>query len=658
MKVLLLLHLAVAFKAAFDIGTRTFKAAELKNGRLEMKTKGKGIMSCIQIRDETKVFGDDAISTISLFPKSTICDILRLVGRSATSPEAIDYAKTTGLNVYEEDGLRIRVSENESYSSVELLSLFMQHLKNKISTRQIVLVVPHYFDQFQRQMMLDAAEVVGFEATLVNDFTAAAFSLHSAPPTPRVIAIVQFGHRASGAALVTYHKDKRMEIKSSFNPNFTCISMEEKLADFLEKKYLSANPNEQLCCRNSFLSAATKAKEHLSLTKTTTVVINLKTEYETEVTIQDIQLILNDFKNEVMSPLKNVLPIDENGNLMKIDALYSLGGCSLIPDFKKWVSSMIGIDVQTTIHPFDGTSMGGILFGRKQKEVKLIDSLPYSIFVNGAVLFENTLLNSTKTVEFALDGKTNSEFIFTTLLNRKLGNLTLFTAVPEGRSASFTVLLDMNGILSIQNASIMVEKAGFIASSIVKEDLNYKFELGYPKLTKNKTQKYKKTLELWAERDLKVKRYGSALNALESNILTIPDLLESIEYENLISLSDRTDLLTLVQQAKLWLKEKKQTIEDMQTKNAQLEDKKAQMSLKVFTYKDKIRQIRTLNSVLNLNVDFEGYNMSKINQVLSLLQQKQQEKTIREKERLEKEQLELKQKMEQIKLNLTQKQDL
>jgi heat shock 70kDa protein 1/2/6/8 len=120
---------------------------------------------------------------------NTIPHVKRLIGRKFNEPEVIELARFTALNMLPSDGNENIVFEWEFrkngpfYRTEEIYAMILHKMKTiaeKCIEREVsgaVITVPSRFGHIQRQAVLDAGRIAGFEfIRLMNEPTAAALA--------------------------------------------------------------------------------------------------------------------------------------------------------------------------------------------------------------------------------------------------------------------------------------------------------------------------------------------------------------------------------------------------------------------------------------------------------------------------------------------------
>lgn len=143
-----------------------------------------------------------------------------------------------------------------------------------IATNDLVLSVPTYFSNAERQGVLDAAEIAGVKCIrLINESTAIAlnygfFRKADLPEKdPRYVAFVDLGHSKLTVTIASFLKGKMRIVCHKSDRNLGARNMDvlllEKLGGEFAKK-VGADPRKNVRCRLRMLDVIEKQRKILS----------------------------------------------------------------------------------------------------------------------------------------------------------------------------------------------------------------------------------------------------------------------------------------------------------------------------------------------------------------------------------------------------------
>lgn len=178
--------------AGFDIGTTTSCAAVWINDKVEIipdfQTGSRIIPSYVSFTDEEKLVGDAAKSQSTMNPKNTVYDAKRLIGRKFDEESVQADAKLWSFNVSADKDNKPLINvkykkEDVQFHPEQISAMVIQRMKETVESflghplKKVVITVPAYFNDAQRQATKDAGTIAGLEVLrIINEPTAAAIA--------------------------------------------------------------------------------------------------------------------------------------------------------------------------------------------------------------------------------------------------------------------------------------------------------------------------------------------------------------------------------------------------------------------------------------------------------------------------------------------------
>lgn len=168
--------------AGIDLGTTNSLIATVQDGEARVLLDAEGVAllpSVVQFHgDGTVTVGSAAVAAEIVDPLNTIASVKRLMGRGRSEAAASPYVLASG----DEGTVRLRTVAGDK-TPVEVSAHILQSLKLRAEQTVggeltgVVITVPAYFDEPQRQATKDAARVAGLSVLrLLNEPTAAAIA--------------------------------------------------------------------------------------------------------------------------------------------------------------------------------------------------------------------------------------------------------------------------------------------------------------------------------------------------------------------------------------------------------------------------------------------------------------------------------------------------
>ena len=170
--------------AGIDLGTTNSLVATVRSGRADVLADEQGrvlLPSIVYYGEQPPLTGEDAREKQTEHPLDTLSSIKRIVGRGIEDIKSSERAIPYELDMPEGSVVpRIKTSTG-SFSATEVSAEILKVLARRAeqtlgdSLSGVVITVPAYFDDAQRQATKDAARVAGLNVfRLLNEPTAAA----------------------------------------------------------------------------------------------------------------------------------------------------------------------------------------------------------------------------------------------------------------------------------------------------------------------------------------------------------------------------------------------------------------------------------------------------------------------------------------------------
>ena len=160
------------------------------------------VPSAILFQDHTIKVGKEAIEKIIDQPENTIYSVKRLLGKSYTDLDSLGHELNYTIVDDETQALvKVKVGEKQ-YSPIELSSYILKELKSvaedslNATISQVVITVPAYFNDSQRQATRDAGKLAGLDVLrIINEPTAAslAYGLGNESDDAKTVAVYDLG---------------------------------------------------------------------------------------------------------------------------------------------------------------------------------------------------------------------------------------------------------------------------------------------------------------------------------------------------------------------------------------------------------------------------------------------------------------------------------
>lgn len=206
-------------KIAFgcDLGTCYSCVGIWQNGRVEIIANDQGnrtTPSAVAFTDTERLIGDAAKNQSSSNPKNTVYDAKRLIGRNFSDKIVEADRKLWSFDVVNDgkDKPQVKVDfkgEEKKFYPEEISAMVLTKLKETVENyvgkevTDVVITVPAYFGDSQRQATKDAGRIAGLNVLrIINEPTAAAiaYGLDNQCKKEKTIMIYDFGGKQISVA--------------------------------------------------------------------------------------------------------------------------------------------------------------------------------------------------------------------------------------------------------------------------------------------------------------------------------------------------------------------------------------------------------------------------------------------------------------------------
>ncbi len=471
-----------------DLGTTNSCVAILEGGEptvLENAEGGRTTPSVVAFTDSgERLVGTVAKRQAVMNPENTIFSIKRFMGRKEAEVKEeetiVPYKVEAGPN----GDVRVDV-RGKQYSPPEISAMILQKLKSDAEAKlgetvdSVVITVPAYFNDDQRQATKDAGKIAGLEVKrIINEPTAAslAYGLDK-EATDQTILVFDLGGGTFDVSVLEIG-DGVFEVKATSGDNHLGgDNWDKAIVEWLVAEFKRDQGVDLAQDKNSLqrlYEAAEKAKIELSSTQETQINLPFITAVEGQPKHLDLKLSrskLNELTAEllerIVSPVKQAL---SDAGAPKIDHVVLVGGMTRMPAVREKVKELTGSEPHQGVNPDEVVAVGaaiqaGVLAG-DVKDVLLLDVTPLTLGIEtkGGVmtkLIERNTTIPTRKGEIFSTAEDNQPSVEIHVLqgeremaayNKSLGKFQLTGIPPAPRGLpqiEVTFDIDANGILSV-----------------------------------------------------------------------------------------------------------------------------------------------------------------------------------------------------------------
>ncbi len=387
-----------------DLGTTNSVMAVMESGEPTVIPNAEGSRltpSVVSVSASgERLVGQFAKRQAVMNPENTVFSVKRFIGRKFNDPSVqrdvalVPYKVSAATN-----GDAQVLLGGKAYSPQEVSGMILQKLKTDAeaylgdTVDKVVITVPAYFNDAQRQATRDAGRIAGLEVLrIINEPTASALAYGLDKKKDEQIAVYDLGGGTYDISVLSLSEGVFEVDATNGDTHLGGDDFDQNIINWLADEFKRDNGIDLRTDRQALQrlkEAGEKAKIELSSTQQTDISLPFITADATgpkhlnvTLTRPKLEQLVGDLVDRTIRPLNSALK-DANRKVGDIDEVLLVGGQTRMPAVQERVGKFFGKEPNRTINPDEVVALGAAIqagvLGGEVKDVLLLDVTPLTL---------------------------------------------------------------------------------------------------------------------------------------------------------------------------------------------------------------------------------------------------------------------------------------